>query len=198
MLVTLKSTYMHCTDVLINNIIVTHTILSNHANYTFELWLRPLWSAMYRVAAFFAFSSSNFDVLSTRVAIASPSFKSSNIMYLIICRRYSHQYVGKMGQPLHCKINSHWFDIVRERTNESTIVVYFNSEAHSQENKVIMAINRLHVCSQESCLQKIREHRWIRTLGTLFPQGQHTESTYSLWNLPYIYLSCHHPVTRSN
>ena len=35
------------------------------------------------------------------------SFKSSNAVYLIQCKRCSHQHVGEMGQPFHCRINGH-------------------------------------------------------------------------------------------
>ena len=37
----------------------------------------------------------------------SASCKSSNVIYLITCRRCGLQYVGEMGQPLHMRVNGH-------------------------------------------------------------------------------------------
>ena len=39
------------------------------------------------------------------------SCKTSNIIYLIQCRRCGLQYVGETGQPLHYRMNGHRFDI---------------------------------------------------------------------------------------
>ena len=49
------------------------------------------------------------------------SYKSFSIIYLITCRRCGQQYVGENGQPLHCRIYSHRFDIVHGRTYESPV-----------------------------------------------------------------------------
>ena len=42
------------------------------------------------------------------------SYKSSNVIYLITCRRCGQQYVGETGQPFHLsmlRVNGHRFDI---------------------------------------------------------------------------------------
>ena len=95
--------------------------------------------------------------------------KSSNIVYLITCRRCGQQYVGKTGQPLHRRINSHHSDIKQSRTEESPVAEYFNSEGHTLADMTVVAIDQLY--SHDSCLRKIRESRWIRTLGTSHPYG---------------------------
>ena len=87
--------------------------------------------------------------------------------YLIACRRCGQQYVGETGQPLHRRINSHRFDIVHWRTDESPVTEHFNSDAHLQADMVVMIIDQIQ--SHDPCLQKIRESRWIRTLGTSHP-----------------------------
>ena len=56
------------------------------------------------------------------------SCKSSNIIYLITCRRCGQQYVGKTGQPLHRRVNGHRFNIVHRRTEESPVAVHFTGE----------------------------------------------------------------------
>ena len=72
-------------------------------------------------------------------------------------------------QPLHCRINSHSFDIMHMRTEDSPVAAHFNIDAHSQADMTVMVINQVH--SHDSCLRKIRESRWIRTLETSFPLG---------------------------
>ena len=41
------------------------------------------------------------------------SCKSSNIVYLINCRRCGQQYVGETGQLLHRRINDHWLVLLK-------------------------------------------------------------------------------------
>ena len=71
------------------------------------------------------------------------SCKSSNIIYLIVCRRCSQQYVGETSQPLHCRINSHQYNIAHRKIEESPVAKDFNSEAHSQTDMVVMVINQV-------------------------------------------------------
>ena len=111
----------------------------------------------------------------------STSCKSSSVICLITCRRRGQQYVGKTGQPLHCRINSHRFDIMHRRTEDSPMAVHFNSNAHSQADMALMVIDQVH--SHDPCLRKIQESRWIHTLGTSYPLGMNLRVD-SLWNLP--------------
>ena len=60
------------------------------------------------------------------------SFKSSNVIDLITCRRCGQQYVGKTEQEFHCTINGHRYDIMHKRTKKSHVAQHFNGVAHSQ------------------------------------------------------------------
>ena len=51
-------------------------------------------------------------------------------IYLITCRKRGVQYVGQTGQPLHVRVNSHWYDITHQRTEEFPVAEHFNSGAH--------------------------------------------------------------------
>ena len=113
----------------------------------------------------------------TKFAISCMSF---NIVYLITCRRCGQQYVGETGQPLHCRINSHRSDIKQRRTEKSPVAEHFNGEGHTLVDMTVVAIDQLY--SHDSCLRKIRESRWIRTLGTSHPFGMNLRVD-SLWNL---------------
>ena len=97
------------------------------------------------------------------------SCKSSNVIYLITCRRCGLQYVGETGQPLHLRVNGHRHDITHRKTDESPVAKHFNSGIHTESDMAVMAIEL--VRSRDACLRKIRESRWIRTLGTSSPSG---------------------------
>ena len=75
--------------------------------------------------------------------------------------------VGETGQQLHRKINSHRFDITQRRTEESPVAEHFNGKGHTLADMTVVAIDQLY--SHDSCLCKIWESRWIRTLRTSQP-----------------------------
>ena len=114
------------------------------------------------------------------------SCKCSNIIYLMTCRRCGQQYVGKTGQLLHYRVNGNHFNIVHRRTGESPVAEHFTSDGHSQANMVVAVIDQLY--SHDPCLHKIRESRWIRTLGNSHPPGMNLRVD-SLSNLPDNHLS---------
>ena len=103
------------------------------------------------------------------------SSKSSNIIYIITCRRCSTQYVGETGQQLHCRLNNHHYDITHQRTKDSPVAEHFNSLAHLEADRVVMVIHQLQ--NYKPCLCKIREGRWIRTLRTSAPLGMNLRAS---------------------
>ena len=70
----------------------------------------------------------------------SASCKSSNVIYLIMCRRCGLQYVGKTGQSLHMRINGHRYDITHRKTEESPVAEHFNRGVHKQSDMAVMVI----------------------------------------------------------
>ena len=107
--------------------------------------------------------------------------KSPNIVYLITCRRCGQQYVGKTGQLLHRRVNNHRFNLAYRRTEESPVAERFTGDGHTQADMVVTVITRLY--SRDSCLRKIWERRWIRTLRTSYHLGMNLRVN-SPWNLP--------------
>ena len=71
------------------------------------------------------------------------------------------------------------------RTEQSPVAEHFNGEGHTLADLTVMMIDQLY--SHDPCLCKIRESRWIRTLGTLHPFGLNLRVD-SLWNLRDDYL----------
>ena len=99
----------------------------------------------------------------------SASCKSSNVIYLIMRRRCGLQYVGETGQQLHMWVNGHRYAIAQQRTEESPVAAHFNSRTHTESDMSVMVIELAR--SRDACLRKIRESRWMRTLGTSSPLG---------------------------
>ena len=85
------------------------------------------------------------------------SCKTSNIIYLIQCRRCGLQYMGETGQPLHSRINRHRFNtcISHGRIDESPVAAHFTSEGHTETDLSLMMIDRC--WKDDTILRKIRE-----------------------------------------
>ena len=100
------------------------------------------------------------------------SFKddaSSNVIYLITCWRCGQHLIRETGQSFNLRVNRHQLDITDRRIAESPVTAHFNSHPHSLEDKSVTVIK--HARSQDPCMHRIRESRWIRTLGTLLLLG---------------------------
>ena len=69
------------------------------------------------------------------------SCKSSNVVYLITCRRCGQQYVGETGQPLHRRINGHRSCITQRKTEESPVAEHFNGVGHTLADMTAVAID---------------------------------------------------------
>ena len=113
------------------------------------------------------------------------SCKSSNIVYLVTCRTCSQQYVVETGQLLHQRINCHCFDIKQRRTEESPVAEHFDGKGDKLAVLTVEVIDQLY--SHDSWLRKIRESRWIRTLGTSHLFGMNIRVD-CLWSLSDDYL----------
>ena len=99
------------------------------------------------------------------------SSKSANIVYLITCRRCGQQHVGESGQPLHCRINTHYHNIM------------IGGLKNPPWQNTLLAMDTLKQTWLWRYLCKIQESRWIRTLGTSYPSGMNLRVN-SLWSLP--------------
>ena len=67
------------------------------------------------------------------------------------CKGCGHQHVREMSQALHCRINSHRFDIAHWRTDKSHVVVHFNNVAHSVQDVAVMVLEKhIHQRSEDA------------------------------------------------
>ena len=77
--------------------------------------------------------------------------------------------MGETGQELHCRMNSHRFNIAHRKIEESPVAEHFCSSDHSLADMAVMVIDKVDI--RNPILRKIRESRWIRTLRTSAPDG---------------------------
>ena len=99
--------------------------------------------------------------------------KTSNLVYLISCKRCSIQYVGETENPLHIRMNGHRSDIRTGKT-EKPIVAHFTLPDHSVDDLEVMGIEK--ICEGYTTeKRKLREKYWIFTLKSLKPNGLNLE-----------------------
>ena len=94
--------------------------------------------------------------------------KTSNLIYLIECRKCNKQYVGETENPLHLRMNGHRSDYYR-KLSDKPVAEHFNTIGHTFEDLTIMVIEQIHMT--DSARRKQRESFWIHTLRTLAPDG---------------------------
>ena len=97
------------------------------------------------------------------------SCKCSNVIYLNTCRRCGLQYVGELSQPLYMRMYGNQYNIAHWRTEDSPVEEDFTSRTHKEPDMAVMALELAQ--SRDVCARKIRESRWVRTLGTSVPLG---------------------------
>ncbi len=94
---------------------------------------------------------------------------SSNLVYLITCRRCNMIYVGETKRSLKRHCSEHLYNI-KNNKNSSFLVSHFNSKDHSIHDVEIQILEKL----PDSTFRKDRELRedfWIRALVSAFPFG---------------------------
>ena len=95
--------------------------------------------------------------------------KTSNVIYLVTCKRCHMQYVGQTTRPLAERINDH---LSRIRTHKDTpIGLHFNITGHSINDFSIMGIETFD--DSRNILPKllIKERTWQTLLQTNYPLG---------------------------
>ena len=99
--------------------------------------------------------------------------KTSNVVYLIECRKCKKQYVGETENPLHLRLNGHRSDYYR-RLPDKPVGMHFNTSGHTFDDLTIMIIEQMRVANATH--RKNRESFWIHTLRSSTPHGLNIES----------------------
>ena len=98
----------------------------------------------------------------------SATCKSSDLVYVIACKRCGKQYVGETEQALHERLNSHRSDI-RKKTKEKPVAIHFCWDDHTLSDLSVVVVDQLY--QGDPVLRKNRESRWIWWLQTESPKG---------------------------
>ena len=123
-----------------------------------------------------SFSSSNNQ---TEFKIGfNASCTSTNVIYLITCKKCEKQYVGQTGQQVGKRMNSHRFDInsFTDPAFSTHVATHFNEGTHSLKDFSFMPIDNV----QNSMERLMKETYWIHKLGTVFPQGLNSKLLYNV------------------
>lgn len=94
---------------------------------------------------------------------------SSNIVYLITCRKCKIQYVGETGRSLRDRLTDHRSSI--NTGKQTPIGIHFRQEGHSFFDLKVTIIEQLTSGIEPTLVRKQREEFWQNKLGTKFPQG---------------------------
>lgn len=102
------------------------------------------------------------------------SCTSTNIIYLITCRKCKKQYVGYTTKQLNTRINHHRSNIL----NKWPIYIsqHFNLPDHSLSDLNVQPIDK--ATETDNTTEELHklEHFWIKTLHTLAPEGLNISS----------------------
>ena len=97
------------------------------------------------------------------------SCKTSNIIYLITCKKCDIQYVGLTDTPLHVRMNSHRSK-VNNVFNNLYLTQHFSEEGHDFNEATFQIIDYIDSGSVGDSLGD-KEQFWIKTLNTAYPLG---------------------------
>jgi len=100
--------------------------------------------------------------------------KTSNVIYLITCKRCGFQYVGETQCTLRDRFNGHRGSILGKRKKNTYLALHFRQNGHTYSDLSVQIIENL-VSTDEDRLDKDlrlqREKYWMTELCTVFPFG---------------------------
>ena len=99
---------------------------------------------------------------------------STNVVYLITCRKCLMQYVGETKRTLKIRLLEHCGDTKHKR--DKPVARHFNLPGHTSEDITIMAIDRPGSISYYHRLAL--ESKWIRELNTITPEGINVKGSF--------------------
>jgi len=94
---------------------------------------------------------------------------SSNIIYLVTCRKCLRQYVGETGRALKNRITDHLSAIRLKK--DTPIGLHFNQQGHSISDFSVVPIEQLKQNTDAQYLRRMKEANWQRLLQTIYPLG---------------------------
>ena len=82
----------------------------------------------------------------------SATCKSSDLVYVIACKRCGKQYAGETEHALHERMNSHMHrSDIRKKTKEKPVAAHFCSDGHTLSDFSVVVVDQLHQGDPHSC-----------------------------------------------
>ena len=94
---------------------------------------------------------------------------SSNLIYLITCRKCNLQYVGETSRTLRERVTDHRSAVKLKK--KTPIGLHFNLPNHSVFDLKITAIELIKTNQNTDLFRKSKEKFWQQSLGTIYPKG---------------------------
>ena len=102
------------------------------------------------------------------------SCSSTDVIYLITCKKCAKQYVGQTHQKCSQRMNSHKFDINHYPETPTNVSEHFNSPDHTIQDFSFMPIDQV----QHPWKRLLKETSWMYRLGTALPSGMNSKILY--------------------
>lgn len=99
---------------------------------------------------------------------------SSDVIYLITCKKCRLQYVGQTQQKCSQRMNKHKFDIKHFPDTPTTVSEHFNLPGHTIEDFSFMPIDKV----PGNWKRLMKETSWMHRLGTVTPFGLNSKIMY--------------------
>ena len=99
------------------------------------------------------------------------SCTSTDVIYLITCKKCKAQYVGQTHQKCANRMNNHKFDIVHFPDMFTNVSEHFNSPGHTIQDFSFMPIEKV----SNNWKRLLKETSWMHILGTITPKGMNSK-----------------------
>ena len=114
---------------------------------------------------------------------------STNLIYLISCKKCPKQYVGETRNALRQRFSSHRYDI--KHNKDKPVALHFNLDDHSIDDVILTPIESINFNATDeeevTTFRRKKESMWIERLATARPSGLnvHTNSGIVPFVIPY-------------
>ena len=99
------------------------------------------------------------------------SCTSTDVIYLITCKKCKAQYVRQTHQKCANHMNSHKYDIAHFPDTLTNVSDHFNSHGHSIQDFSFIPIDKV----SNNWKRLLKETTWMHVLGTISPKGMNSK-----------------------
>ena len=151
----------------------------------------------------------NFFVLKKRnkktynvINSESPNYcpcSSSNVIYLLTCKKCGIQYVGETVQIVRARMSKHKQDIIKGFGSCPFVIKHFNSQSCKGADFSISILEKLKgngrtprgaIDATQTSERRSKEKEWMKKLRTLFPYGLNHDTDKNLEHGDFVTAHC--------